>query len=71
MRFTTWDGELALQGIEVNEAAEKLEVSMDEIEAWRSNDRVPARAVKLLHQENDQLVETILNTPIKGSWLPG
>lgn len=48
MKFDDWDGEIADQGVELEEAAESMGCSMDEIEKWRAADKVPQKGLDFL-----------------------
>jgi len=53
MKFTDWDNKLADQAIELDEAAEAMGISMDEIDSWKEKDKVPQKAIDWLNKAND------------------
>ena len=48
MTFEEWDNQLAEQAIELEEAAEAMNISMDEINSWKEKGEFPQKAIDLL-----------------------
>ena len=48
MTFEEWDNQLAEQAIELEEAAEAMNISMDEINSWKEKVEVPQKAIDWL-----------------------
>ena len=48
MTFEEWDNQLAEQAIELEDAAEAMNISMDEINAWKEKGEVPQKAIDWL-----------------------
>ena len=48
MTFEEWDNQLAEQAIELEEAAEAMNISMDEINSWKEKGEVPQKAIDCL-----------------------
>ena len=48
MTFEEWDNQLAEQAIELEEAAEAMNISMDEINSWKEKGEVPQKAIDRL-----------------------
>ena len=48
MTFEEWDNQLAEQAIELEEAAEAMNISMDEINSWKEKEEVPQKAIDWL-----------------------
>ena len=44
MTFEQWDNQLAEQAIELEEAAEAMNISMDEINSWKEKGEVPQKS---------------------------
>ena len=48
MTFEEWDNQLAEQAIELEEAAEAMNISMDEINSWKEKGEVTQKAIDWL-----------------------
>ena len=48
MTFEEWDNQLAEQAIELEEAAEAMNISMDEINSWKEKGEVAQKAIDWL-----------------------
>ena len=48
MTFEEWDNQLAEQAIELEEAAEAMNISMDEINSWKEKGEVHQKAIDWL-----------------------
>jgi hypothetical protein len=60
MSFSDWDEALADDGIELEDAADAMDIEMDEIEQWQKVDEVPAKAIAFLYAGDLDTAEAVI-----------